>query len=84
VFGAVYRGKLIPELQGAYVYADYVSQRKWALRYDPARNRVTANHPITPAGIAALSFGEDDQGEMYVLSVSSNGQGIHRLVTAKK
>lgn len=80
--GAVYRGKQIPELQGLYVYSDYVSTRLWALKFDTTKGRVVANHPIIPANVAALSFGEDEQGEIYILSASANGQGIHRLVKA--
>ncbi len=44
--GTVYRGPRLPELNGAYLYADYVSGRFWALRYDEARRRVLENRPI--------------------------------------
>ena len=83
--GTVYRGKQIPELQGAYLYSDFVSTKMWALRYDPRKGRVIANHPIA-SNLAAFSFGEDEQGEVYVLSASPNGQGIHRLmkITSKQ
>lgn len=77
--GAVYRGRQIPELQGAYVYSDYLSLRFWALRYDSAKGRVVANQPISAPGLAALSFGEDEQGELYVLVAAPNGKGIYRL-----
>lgn len=77
--GAVYRGKKVPALVGAYVYSDYVSQKFWALVYDAEKGRVVANRPIATPGIAALSFGEDEEGEIYVLRTSVNGQGIFRL-----
>jgi glucose/arabinose dehydrogenase len=77
--GAVYRGKQIPELQGMYVYADFVSTRMWALRYDDTKGRVTANHPIPSAKLAVLSFGEDQTGELYALIANPNGKGIYRL-----
>ena len=35
----VYRGKHLPELDGAYLYADYILARIWALRYDPRQRR---------------------------------------------
>lgn len=79
--GAVYRGQAIPALRGAYVYADYVSGRVWALRYDAAANRVTANQPIAfPANLQILSFGEDQNGELYALVASPSGRGIFRFV----
>lgn len=77
--GYVYRGKNIPSLNGAYIYSDYVSTKVWALRYDADKKRVTANQQIGDRHPAALSFGEDEQGEIYLLSASPNGQGIHRL-----
>lgn len=78
--GAVYRGEKVPALQGYYVYADYVSMRAWALYYDEDAGRVTANHPLPSPGVAALSFGEDEQGEVYLLHASPTGQGILRFV----
>jgi len=78
--GPVYRGKQIPELQGAYLYSDYVSRAMWALRYDATKDRVVANHRIVTPNLAALSFGEDEQGEVYMLVDSPNGRGIYRLV----
>ena len=40
--GLVYRGKKVPELEGGYLYADYVSNRIWALWYDASKGRVIA------------------------------------------
>jgi glucose/arabinose dehydrogenase len=82
--GAVYRGKKIPELQGLYLYSDYVSTRMWALRYDEAKGRVVANHPIDGKNLAVMSFGEDEEGEMYVLRTTTDGTGIYRFVKASK
>ncbi|MDA0835066.1 MAG: PQQ-dependent sugar dehydrogenase [Planctomycetota bacterium] len=78
--GTVYRGDKVPALQGMYVYADYITMRVWALYYDEDEGRVTENHPITSPGVAALSFGEDEQGEIYLLHASPTGQGIMRFV----
>lgn len=77
--GVVYRGKAIPELQGAYLYADYVTNRLWALRYDKAKGRVVANQPIECPNIGIMSFGEDQDGEVYVMGVSPTAKGIYRL-----
>jgi glucose/arabinose dehydrogenase len=78
--GTVYRGKQFPELEGHYLHADYVTNRIWALRYDEVKKRVTANRTIRDPGLAVLSFGEDEMGEVYFLTVASSGKGIHRFV----
>jgi len=62
--GFVYRGKQIPELYGAYVYADYVTGRVWGLFYDAEKKRVVANRPIFGNISPVMSFGEDEQGEL--------------------
>ena len=81
--GGVYRGKLLPELSGAYLYADYVAGTVFALRYDPARHRVVANQPIRTRKLPIVSFGEDQAGEMYFLSVTADGRGISRFERTK-
>jgi glucose/arabinose dehydrogenase len=78
--GTVYRGKALPLLEGAYLYGDYLTNRLWALRYDEGKKRVVANQPIQDPGIPMLSFGEDEMGEVYFLTVSATGRGIHRFV----
>ena len=77
--GFVYRGKQFPELDGLYLYADYVSGKIWALRYDEAKKRVVANHPLRDRKLPIMSFGEDENGEAYLLTYSNSGQGIYRL-----
>ena len=77
--GSVYRGKKIPELQGGYVYGDYVSMKMWALWYDEKQKRTVANRPIRDPGVPILSFGEDEAGEIYMLTFTATGQGIYRL-----
>jgi glucose/arabinose dehydrogenase len=78
--GLVYRGKKIPELNGAYLYADYVSGKLWALWYDAEQKKVTANREVpTPKTIAVMSFGEDEQGEVYILTYSAGGDAIYKL-----
>jgi len=80
--GPVYRGKRLPELDGAYLYADYVSSKIWALWYDEAKGRVVANRPIQDPGLAVLSFGEGPDGDVYFLVATPTGQGIHRFARA--
>ena len=78
--GTVYRGKALPELDGYYLHADYVSSKIWALKYDETAGRVVANRPIKDPAKPVLSFGEDEAGEVYFLTVSNTGKGIYRFV----
>lgn len=63
--GFVYRGKKLPELVGCYIYADYVTGKVWALKYDEAARKVVANYTIRGNVSPIMSFGEDEQGEVY-------------------
>ena len=77
--GFVYRGKQFPELQGCYLYADFVSGKIWALQYDESTGRVNGNMSIASTGIPVLSFGEDEDGEVYYNLQTVTGQGIYRF-----
>lgn len=63
--GYVYRGQALPELVGAYIYADYVSGNVWSLRRDAAGTASTKL--LLASGLNISSFGEDKQGELYAL-----------------
>jgi glucose/arabinose dehydrogenase len=63
--GMVYRGAKVQELAGAYLYADFVTGQIWALWYDEAAKKVTANRSIVEKGAPVITFGEDDAGEAY-------------------
>jgi glucose/arabinose dehydrogenase len=78
--GFVYRGRKIPELAGAYLYADYVKAGIWALTYDAAKGRVVANREIESPGLPIVSFGEDEDGEAYFTIFTTDGHGIYRFV----
>jgi quinoprotein glucose dehydrogenase len=64
--GHVYRGKLVPELVGYYVYADYVSGRVWGLKYDAKAKSVVANRQIESRSNPYMAIGRDEQGETYL------------------
>ncbi len=76
--GFVYRGTMIPGLCGVYIYADYVSERIWGLRYDGGR--VTRQRELLRARAAVSSFGEDEGGELYV--ADHRGGRILKIVPA--
>jgi len=61
--GGVYRGKLLPELDGAYLFADFVTGIIWALRYDG--KKMTHHEVVATPKLPVSSFGEDEPGEMY-------------------
>ncbi|MEO1993704.1 MAG: PQQ-dependent sugar dehydrogenase, partial [Planctomycetaceae bacterium] len=81
--GTVYRGSQLPSLLGSYIYADYVTGKIWALRYDAKQKRVVSNHAIPTGRMPVISFGEDEGGEVYFTIVASNGQGLYRFVPKK-
>ena len=60
--GPVYRGERLPELAGATLYADYCSGTIW--RLDGAGGQPVV---LLEAGFPVSSFGEDADGEVYVL-----------------
>ncbi len=64
--GPVYRGKKYPQLQGYYIYGDYVTGKIWGLKYDEKTQTVTANRPIASSKLPIMSFGEDANGEIYL------------------
>jgi glucose/arabinose dehydrogenase len=71
--GCVYRGPRVPELQGAYLYADYITGALWALRYDVQRGQVTENRPIQSSGLPVITFGQDEDHEVYVTTNLGGG-----------
>ena len=81
--GYVYRGKRLPQLQGKFLYADYVSGRLWALEYDRKGKRVIANYGLHSDRKPVISFGEDETGEVYFMVVSNDGRGIYRFDHAR-
>jgi glucose/arabinose dehydrogenase len=73
--GYVYRGQDIPDLIGAYVFADFCIGRLEALRL--RNGRVTDHELLDPSVPNITSFGEDAQGELYAMSLDG---GVYRLV----
>jgi glucose/arabinose dehydrogenase len=67
--GYVYRGKKVPELVGAYIYADYGSGRIWALSYDGVNPAV--NTPLLDTTLPITSFGVDKNNELYICAFDS-------------
>ena len=71
--GYVYRGTALPDLQGWYLFADFCLGEVTAFSSEDGQ---TVLQPLATLGEVA-SFGEDQQGELYVLSLAGN---VYKLV----
>jgi glucose/arabinose dehydrogenase len=71
--GYVYRGQLFPAMTGIYFYSDFCSGRIWGLSFDGTNWQ---NTEYLDSTLSVSSFGEDVNGEVYV--VDFNG-GVYRL-----
>lgn len=76
--GTVYRGDAAPALFGDYVYADYCTGTVQALTQ--VLGGAYTNRVLVQAGFGVTGFGEDPQGELYVLSQGSGATTIRRIV----
>jgi uncharacterized repeat protein (TIGR03806 family) len=73
--GYVYRGEDYPQLRGKYFYGDYVSGNLWALSGNQSGDYTS--ELVRRTGRSIASFGEDDRGELYLVSFDG---GIYRIV----
>jgi glucose/arabinose dehydrogenase len=64
--GYVYRGTALPALWGVYLYGDWCSGRIWAT-YPDAQGAWQTLEFMSGTGMAISAFGEDENGELYVL-----------------
>ncbi len=71
--GYVYRGSGIPGLFGVYVFGDFCNGQVSGLRPGGAD---TAPQLLADTGLRITSFGQDNGGELYLLS---HQDGIYRL-----
>jgi uncharacterized repeat protein (TIGR03806 family) len=65
--GFVYHGQRLKELQGAYIYGDYDTGRIWMFRYDHTKKAVTDHRELYGSRLRLVGFGEDPDGELYLL-----------------
>lgn len=75
--GFVYRGKAIPELNGVYLYADFVHGLIWGLT-DPYGEKTKAEL-LFDTDIFIVTFAEANDGELFFLNYSAEG-GIYKFV----
>ncbi len=69
--GYVYRGQMLPEFVGRYLYGDYVTGQLWAASYDEGQGRWVSQE-LLDAGFNISSFAQDADGEVYALYYGAN------------
>ncbi|WP_425252687.1 PQQ-dependent sugar dehydrogenase [Janthinobacterium sp. NFX145] len=74
--GYVYRGTALPELAGQYLYSDYCSAWLKSFSYSNGTASAVKDWGITNVG-NILSFGQDAQNELYMLSGTGK---VYRIV----
>lgn len=72
--GFVYRGSILPELKGRYIYADYGSGNIWAL--DASNISSPSNILLCESDLNIASFGVDAKNELYICAFDGK---IYRL-----
>ncbi len=75
--GPIYRGSKLPELNGTFIYGDYITGTIWGLKSD---GKDSYSHQVlvdTDQRITA--FAEGSKGELYVLDYDYTGQ-IYELI----
>lgn len=79
--GYVYRGTALPDEVGNYFFGDYISASVWSFRYDGTTVSEFTNRSgeLSPPGLfpAISSFGEDADGELYVIDY---GGAVYKIV----
>ena len=76
--GYVYRGARLQELAGMYLYGDFCSGKLWGFRYEDSE--VTGHALLAETRLALASFGEGEDGEVYLLD--HRGGGIYRIAAS--
>jgi glucose/arabinose dehydrogenase len=74
--GYVYRGAAVPELQGRYFYSDYCAGFIRSFRLAPNNQAIERVDWNLPSVGRVLSFGEDANREVYVITASAK---IYRI-----
>lgn len=84
--GYVYRGSELPALDGVYVFGDFLAEgRLFAATHDDDSDESWSTAVIETDDEKLdrlVSFGRDDDGEVYVLGIGADGGGFYRIVPA--
>jgi len=77
--GPVYRGAKLADLNGSFVYGDYITGTIWALR--PDKDGAYSHRTLVDTDQRIVAFLEASGGELYVLDYDLTGQ-IYELLPA--
>jgi len=77
--GITYRGGKHRQLQGAYIYGDYVTGKLWSLTWK--KEAPPVNEELADSSLQVIAFGEDSSGELLVLDYAG---GIYALEESDK
>ncbi|HSL05344.1 MAG TPA: PQQ-dependent sugar dehydrogenase [Nitrospiraceae bacterium] len=76
--GYVYRGSVLPAMQGTYFYADFCAGFVKSFRYQNGQPTDQREWPLlSPPGKFVTSFGEDASGELYIMT---QGGGLFKFI----
>ncbi|MFV2005517.1 MAG: sorbosone dehydrogenase family protein [Gammaproteobacteria bacterium] len=76
--GYVYRGNEIPELYGAYLFADYISGKVWGLFPDAVGD--FQRRELIDSNLSIVSFAQDKKGELLLVDYDG---GLYRFIQHK-
>ena len=74
--GFVYRGTRLPELDDAYIYADYETGKVWALWHDG--KQITRHEEIADTPHKIVTFGQGEDGELFFIHYGTPAT-VHHL-----
>ena len=74
--GYRYRGTAMPERLGTYFYGDFCSGRIWGGTENPETGAWTSTE-LLDSELSISTFGEDEQGELYVADLGGTLYRIH-------
>ncbi|MCY4517091.1 MAG: PQQ-dependent sugar dehydrogenase [Acidimicrobiaceae bacterium] len=82
--GYVYRGSTIAALAGTYVFGDYCTGEIWGLVRGPDGTAERIDLGVSVPRSTLVSFGEDSNGELYVLSAAGTVFGLKSATPSKR
>jgi uncharacterized repeat protein (TIGR03806 family) len=74
--GIAYRGQVLPELNGCFIYGDYSTGKIWGVRHDGTQ--VTFHRELADTTLQITGFATNRAGELLVID---HGGGFYRIET---